>query len=389
MKSERSRMAGKESGLTRRDFAVALPGLAAFASLSFARSSSGFASPETSWPPYRNSIILDGLSEAFDPREGKLPLPAETLAAAADSGTTAVNFTIVGPGASFEDAVRSVAFIERAVESHANRFLIIRQHADLAQAKQSGRLGLIMGFQTTEMLGDDLARIDLFRNLGVRIMQMTYNGRNLFGDGCLEPGNAGLSRLGAEAVARMNALGVAVDLSHCGYRTTAETIEKSKKPVLISHTGCNAVYQHPRNKDDRELRAAAERGGVIGIYLMPYLDGGTGPLTASMFLAHLEHALQVCGEDHVGVGSDQGVEPVRDNPEYRKNLRAEIEDRIRRGVSAPGESPDRPPFIPELNTARRMEKIAIAMKGKGYSDSVISKVCGGNFVRALGEIWGT
>jgi membrane dipeptidase len=216
---------------------------------------------------------------------------------------------------------------------------------------------------------------------------MTYNRRNLFGDGCLEPGNAGLSRLGAEVVARMNALGVAIDLSHCGYRTTADTIEASKRPVLITHTGCNAVYRHPRNKEDRELKAAADRGGVVGIYLMPYLDGGTGPLTNTMFLAHLEHALKVCGEDHVGVGSDQELEPVHDTAEYRKKLRAEIEDRIRRGVSAPGESPDRPPFIPELNSARRMEKIAVAMKAKGYSDSVIAKVCGGNFDRALKEIW--
>jgi len=384
--SERSESDARAVGFTRREFAVALP--AAFASLSFARSVPAASVAEADWPPYRDSIVVDGLSEAFDPRDAKLPLPAETLAAAADSGTTAVNFTVVGPGASFEDAVRSVAVVERAAELHANRYLIVRQHADLARAKQSGRLGLILGFQTTEMLGDDLARIELFRNLGVRIMQMTYNGRNLFGDGCLEPGNAGLSRLGAEAVARMNALGVAIDLSHCGYRTTAETIETSKKPVLITHTGCNAVYRHPRNKDDRELRAAADRGGVVGIYLMPYLDGGTGPLTTAMFLAHLEHALKVCGEEHVGVGSDQGVEPVHDTAEYRKNLRAEIQDRIRRGVSAPGESPDRPPFIPELNSARRMEKIAVAMKAKGYSDSSIAKVCGGNFERALKEIWG-
>jgi len=185
----------------------------------------------------------------------------------------------------------------------------------------------------------------------------------------------------------MNALGIAVDLSHCGTRTTAEAIAVSQKPVLITHTGCNAVFRHPRNKDDRELRAAVERGGVVGIYLMPYLDGGTGELTPAMFFAHFDHALEVCGEDHVGIGSDQGVRPIQDTREYRENLRKEIEDRVRRGVSAPGESPDRPPFIPEWNRVRRMERIAAALKARGHADSIIAKVCGGNFDRALKEIW--
>lgn len=338
------------------------------------------------WSPYQDSIIIDGLAEAFDP-DGRLPLPAETLDAARESGITAVNFTVVGPGAGFEETVRAIAFIQSVAHEDSDRYLLVRRHADIALAKRSRRLGMILGFQTTDMLGGDLSRIDLFRDLGVRIVQMTYNLRNLFGDGCLEPGNAGLSKLGREAVDRMNSLGVAIDLSHCGERTTAETIAASARPVLITHTGCSAVFRHPRNKEDRELRATADRGGVVGIYLMPYLDGGTGPLTPAMFLAHLEHALRVCGEDHVGIGSDQGVVPIHDTPEYRATLRKEIEDRIRRGVSAPGESPDRPPFIPEFNSARRMEKIAVAMRERGYSDAVISKVCGGNFHRVLGEIW--
>ncbi|HEY6931583.1 MAG TPA: membrane dipeptidase [Thermoanaerobaculia bacterium] len=370
---------------TRREFAA---GLAAFAAMPMlARGDSGSASAAAGWAPYPGATIIDGLSEAFDPG-ATLPLTPEDLAAARESGLTAVNFTVVGPGAGFEDTVRAIAFVERAAEEYPDRYLLVRKHADIARARQAQRLGLILGFQTTEMLGADLSRIDLFRNMGVRIIQMTYNVRNLFGDGCLEPGDAGLSNLGAEAVRRMNGLGVAVDLSHCGTRTTAEAIAVSQKPVLITHTGCNAVYRHPRNKDDRELRAAAERGGVVGIYLMPYLDGGSGELTPAMFLAHFDHALKVCGEDHVGVGSDQGVAPIRDSPEYREHLRREIEDRIRRGVSAPGESPNRPPFIPEWNRVRRMERIAAALTARGHADSVIAKVCGGNFDRALKEIWG-
>ena len=371
---------------TRREFAAGLAALAATPMLSRGDSPGATSASDAPWLPYPSATIIDGLSEAFD-TGGKIPLPPEDLAAARESGLTAVNFTVVGPGAGFEEAVRAIAFIERAAEEYPERYLLVRKHADIARAKQTQRLGLIPGFQTTEMLGADLSRIDLFRNMGVRIIQMTYNVRNLFGDGCLEPGDAGLSTLGKEAVRRMNALGIAVDLSHCGTRTTAEAIAVSERPVLITHAGCNAVFRHPRNKDDRELLAAAERGGVVGIYLMPYLDGGTGELTPAMFFAHFDHALKVCGEDHVGIGSDQGVAPIRDTREYRENLRKEIEDRVRRGVSAPGESPNRPPFIPEWNRARRMERIAAALKARGHADSVIAKVCGGNFDRALKEIW--
>lgn len=263
----------------------------------------------------------------------------------------------------------------------------MRRHEDIDRAKREGKLGLIIGFQSTEMMEAETSRIDLFHGLGARIMQLTYNGRSLFGDGCLEPGNAGLSRLGHKAVERMNEVGVAVDLSHAGQRTTAEAIAASSRPVLISHTGCNAIYSHPRSNDDAELRAAAETGGVVGIYLMPFLDGGTGPSTAEMFLAHLDHALDVCGEDHVGIGSDQGIEPIDDGPEYRENLRREVEMRQKMGISAPGESPDRPPFIPELNDARRMDLIASAMVDRGYSTKVIEKILGGNFYRVFGEIW--
>ena len=120
---------------------------------------------------------------------------------------------------------------------------------------------------------------------------------------------------------------------------------------------------------------------------MPFLDGGTGPLTGEMFFAHLDHALDVCGADHVGIGSDQGIEPIDDGPEYRENLRKEVEMRQQMGISAPGESPDRPPFIPEFNDVRRMEFIASAMDDRGYSSGVIEKILGGNFHRLFGDIW--
>jgi membrane dipeptidase len=340
-----------------------------------------------SWTGYGDAIIIDGLCVPFDLDKEDAALDASILSILDDSGITAVNFTVPYPGHDFEEAVANIALVQRAADTHHEALLLVRRQEDIDRAKRQGKLGLIIGFQSTEMMEADISRIDLFCGLGARIMQLTYNGRSLFGDGCLEPGNAGLSRLGHEAIERMNDVGVAVDLSHASQRTTAEAIAVSSKPVLISHTGCNAIYSHPRSNDDAELRATAEKGGVVGIYLMPFLDGGTGPLTGEMFFAHLDHALDVCGEDHVGIGSDQGIEPIDDGPEYRENLRKEVEMRQQMGISAPGESPDRPPFIPEFNDVRRMDLIANAMKERGYSATVIEKVLGANFHRVFGDIW--
>ena len=376
--------------ITRRQFTVTL---AAAGGLALARPRALFAEAgprDTSAIPelYRRAVVIDGCSGAFDTGPNDFPVEPKALAAAAASGVTAINFTVVGPGTGFEDTVAAIATVQRVAEANPDRYLIIRRHSDIQHAKTSGALGLILGFQTTEMLGEDLSRLALFRGLGVRIMQLTYNARSLYGDGCLEPANAGLSNLGRNAVAQMTTLGIAVDVSHSGQRTTAEAIEASKKPILISHTGCRAVFDNPRNKDDAALKVLADKGGVAGIYLMPYLSAGPGPIAVDDLLRHIDHAVGVCGEDHVGIGSDQGIVPIDDNAEYRRKLREEIEARKKAGVSAPGESVDRPPFIPELNAANRMERIAAALAASGHKASAIEKILGGNFHRVLGEIWG-
>jgi membrane dipeptidase len=331
-------------------------------------------------------LWIDGCGEAFDVDEA-LPLPADALQALSRCGLSATNFTIVGPGADFEKTVRAVAFVSAAAERHADRLLVARAGADLERARREGKLALILGFQTTEMLGADPARIDVFRRLGVRVMQVTYNDRNLWGDGCLEPGNAGLSRLGRQAVERMNASGVTIDVSHCGDRTTRDTIESSSKPILVSHAGCRAVFDHPRNKDDGALKALADRGGVVGIYLMPFLSAGPGPITPDDLFRHVGHAWKVAGEDHLGIGTDQGLRPVADTPAYRRVLAEEIAQRKRAGVSAPGESVDRPPFIPEFNRADRFALLADDFARRGMPPRIVDKVLGRNFERVLTQTW--
>ncbi len=188
--------------------------------------------------------------------------------------------------------------------------MVVRAYADIARAKREKKIGILPGFQYSGFLEENPARIVMFRRLGVRIMQLTYNNRGVFGDGCLEPGNAGLSKAGQAAVRSMNEIGVAIDLSHSGYRTTAEAIESSSKPVLISHSGCAAIYQHPRNKPDSILKSLADHDGYFGVYLMPYLVASPTVPTREHVMQHLLHAINVCGTDHVGIGSDGSIQAV-------------------------------------------------------------------------------
>ena len=221
----------------------------------------------------------------------------------------------------------------------------------------------------------------MFRNLGVRIMQITYNNRNSFGDGCLEAGNAGLSKAGIAAVKKMNEAGVAVDLSHSGYRTTSEAIAASPKPVLISHAGCAAVYAHPRNKPDEILKSLADRGGYFGVFLMPYLVASPTIPTRQHVLDHLVHAINVCGADHAGIGSDGSIERIELTLAAKADFDRDIARRKKLGIGAPGE--DRYPYVPDLNGPDHMQVIAEELARRGQPSSVIEKV----LVRISSACW--
>jgi membrane dipeptidase len=332
---------------------------------------------------YKNSIVIDSLCAPFVDADS-VP-SAELVATVQKSGITAVNFTI--SDRDFEGTVKNLGSVDALVEKYPDSFAIIRKYSDIALVKRQNKVGIIPGFQYTAFLEEDPGRIEMFRQLGVRIMQITYNTRSAFGDGCLEPSNAGLSTAGIAAVKKMNEVGVAVDLSHSGYRTTSEAIAASSKPVLISHSGCAAVYPHPRNKPDEILKSLADRGGYFGVYLMPYLVASPTVPTREHVLEHLLHAINVCGTDHVGVGSDGSIQAIVLTSEQKAEFEADIARRKKLGIGAPGE--DRYPYVPDLNGPDHMEIIAGELARRGQPSAVIEKVLGANFQRVLGEIWGT
>jgi membrane dipeptidase len=341
---------------------------------------------------YRNAIVIDGLGGFGNSKNPPgAPLTDANVQDVRDSGITCVHTTIlpVGstpPDSAFTEAVIGIGYYENEIDRHPDVFTRVRRAADITAAKQAGRCGIVYGFQDAVAFETDLSRLDELYRLGIRIVQVTYNRRNLLGDGCLEPANAGLSKAGIEAVAKMNELGILVDLSHCGRQTAADAIKASKKPVAFTHTGSAALNDHPRNRTDAELRAVAEKGGVSGIYFMPFLSEGKQPAAADV-IRHLEHMIDVSGEDHVSIGTDGSVSAEVLDDEFKKIFADFAKRRREAGIAAPGESETSYLFANELNTPRRFETLAGMLSSRGHSDARIEKLLGKNLVRVFGDTW--
>lgn len=381
-----------EHPLSRREFSRAAAA-AAFAPSILARLTSTRAVVHDAWPGYDGAIVMDMLASVTPfnvPDQYARPLTPAMIENARRSGITAVNATCSAGGpsgpAAFAESVSNIGYWEREFIAHPDVLMKVRSVADLAEAKRTKRVGVILGFQDATMLESDLSRVDTFYNLGVRIIQLTYNIRNLLGDGCLERANGGLSAFGRAVVKRMNELGMLVDLSHVGRQTTMDATDVSAKPVAATHTGCAALNDVPRNKPDNILRAIADKGGVVGIYLMPFLRAQGQP-SADDFVRHVSHAVDVCGEDHVGVGSDLSITPLDLTPEFRAKHAGFVRQRVAMGISAPGESADVFNYVPEFNTPRRMEQIADALAAAGHSSARVEKILGANWARLLRELW--
>lgn len=344
------------------------------------------------WFRYREAIVIDGLGGPGGPSDDPQGrLPEQELKDAHESGVTCTHITVgsvgtTAPDTAFMNTVRGIAQWEREIDDHPEVLSRVRVAADIGKAKKNKRMGLVYGVQDGVAFESDLTRLDDLHALGLRVVQPTYNRRNLLGDGCLEPGNAGLSRNGIAAIERMNELGILVDLSHCGRQTAADAIRVSKKPVAFTHTGCAALADHPRNRTDAELKAVADKGGVSGIYFMPYLSEGRQP-TAADIVRHLEHMVQVAGEDHVSIGTDGYISATTVDQKYRDAFAKDTRERREAGIGAPWETEDGYLFAADLNTPRRFATLAMMLADRRHSAVRIEKILGGNLLRVFGATW--
>ncbi len=256
------------------------------------------------WSGYESACVIDMLA-TIGPMNVRgmyaRPFTSSMYDQAARSGITACNVTvntITDSVAPFEDTVTHLAFWEREFASHADVIVKVRTLADLEAAKRSGRVGIILGFQDGTMFEDKPERVDLFYHLGVRVVQLTYNGRNLLGDGCAVAEEQGLTGFGRVCLERMNRLGMLVDLSHVGYDLShvgvpdelGRCLRASTHPVAITHAG----RQRRRRRSAQQARndllkvRRRSRAGVVGVYLMPYLrrSGQRMPTTCCGTLTH-------------------------------------------------------------------------------------------------------
>jgi membrane dipeptidase len=357
-----------------------------------ALSSKGLFASDPATALYSRSLVIDGLGfpGSMDTEEGASLTTAE-LGHVSESGLSALHLTVGPVGTlsalqSFEKIVRDVTRWEREIDDHPEVFSRVRKAEDIFLARESGRTGLIYGLQDGVSFEDDIERLPALRQIGVRVIQPTYNRRNLLGDGCMEPGNAGLSRNGLIAMERMNELGITVDLSHCGRRTAADAIRVSKRPLGFTHTGCYALAEHPRHRTDEEIRAVSASGGVTGIFIMPYLAKGKQP-TAADVIRHLEHAINVGGEDHVSLGTDGTVSPSVLTEEYKEHFREMTRKRKEAGIAAPFETEEGYLFANDLNTPRRFETLAGMLLERGHSESRVEKIMGANVLRLFTDTW--
>jgi membrane dipeptidase len=341
-------------------------------------------------------LIVNALGGLSDPNpgggtDGGRAISARILADARASGLNAVNETIgyvAGDADPFDQTIRDIASWTARFRNQAADLLHVTAASDIFRARREAKIGVILGFQNAAMVGEDPSRIDIFANLGVRVIQLTYNPANALGDGSMAPLNRGVTPLGERVIESLNANRVMVDLSHSGERTCLDAARLSRRPISINHTGCRALVDLPRNKTDAELRAVASGGGFVGIYFMPFLNPRS-VATAADVVAHIDHAVNVCGEDHVGIGTDGGTTGIDDMAAYRTRMRAEVAQRRAMGIGAAGENPDTLPFCEELSGPGQFRRLIGLLEARGYPARRIQKILGLNFVSYAREVWGS
>jgi len=343
--------------------------------------------------PLRDLIVINSLGGLEDPNTSDLdagaPISRRVLDDAMASGLTATNWTIgyvSGQADPFETSVREIVQFDGMIRDHSDKLLKVLTTADIRRAKAQKKVGVIYGFQNAAMMGDKADRVDLFADMGVKVIQLTYNPRNQLGGGSVASGDIPLTAFGREVIDRLNAKRVIVDLSHSGERTCLDAARHSKAPICVSHTGCRALNDVPRNKTDEELRLVAEKGGYVGIYFMPFL--ADRQITSDDVCRHIEHAIKVCGEDAVGIGTDGGVTGIDDLERWKKAFAAQINRRRAQGVSAPGERPDSYIFAIDMFGPDQFRILARKLAERGHSPRRIEKILGLNFLRYAHDVWG-
>lgn len=303
-----------------------------------------------------------------------------------DSSLTAFFLTLPGESEGYRECTDKIGKIYNMADDERYKLKVVRKVEDIDIALNEGKKAIILTFQNPHPIENSINKLRVFYELGLRVMQMTYNHANYIGSGCIESMDSGLTDFGKVVLKKMNELGIVADISHCGHKTGTDVLKLSKKPVVISHAGVLALTDSPRNKTDDELRMLKENGGVIG--LSPW-----GPLcwkkelkrrpTIEDYVDHVDYVKNLIGIDYVGFGGDSTLDDTKDEKgiiEQSTLYSAVVED-YNKYV---GTDPDVRHAI-GISGCWEIENVVVEMKKRGYTDEDINKFTGGNFIRVMNE----
>lgn len=298
----------------------------------------------------------------------------------------------------FAACARSITAMRRALEAGEIRDAFLATHGrEIRPAWEGGRTAVFLQFQSAEPVGEDLARLDLFHELGLRVLQVTHHNDNAWGGGALEPRWTGLTRVGIAGIERLDELGIIPDLSHAGDVTARDVLRTSRRPVIISHGAARAIVDNARCAPDDVIRGVADSGGMMGIFMMSFWLTRDAVPTPESYVRQLRHVANVAGIDAVGIANDYDVaglasvrEPGMDNAKVAARDYAPWWDLVAK-EDVPGFTAAARPahaVIPELNDVRRAFRIHEALDRAGFRSGEIEKVMGGNWIRVLTEALG-
>ncbi len=324
---------------------------------------------------YKDNIVVDGL--LVGPPSGRHV--QELL----DCGITSTNWTVSSHRDDTVQAINKIIQFYWLLEQFPQSTLLVEKSSDIHRAKKEGKLGIILMFQTASPLGANVHLLRIFRRLGVRVIELAYNESSPLAAGCLEPSNGGLTSLGIQVIGEMNRIGILIDLSHVGERSSLEAIEVSKDPVIFSHSNARKLQENPRNVTDEQIKACAAKGGVIGLSsfsaFVGSTQGGRHP-TLQEYLRHMDYLIDLVGPDHVGIGTDIMVSEPTDGVWWRATT-----GRLYSAVSQ--EMTYETHNIKGFMHHSDLPGVANAMVDHGYEASVIRKIIGGNWQRVYRQVW--
>ncbi|WP_319799722.1 membrane dipeptidase [Microvirga rosea] len=298
-------------------------------------------------------------------------------------------FTCVTPTLGFwEGAIESLDAITQWRElerSSSDLILIAKNVADIQRAHETGRVAVLLGFQNTNLFEDRIAFVELFADLGVRVVQLTYNNQNELGGSCYEENDSGLARFGREVVREMNRTGILIDLSHVGDRTTLDVIRFSERPVAITHANAASIFPHKRNKSDAVLRALKDNGGVIGCATYRNITPEEACASVKGWCEMVARTVDIAGIDHVAIGTDEGHNTTQADLDWMRK------GRWTRRVQYGAGSEARPGKVAKpqwLSSPGELGVLHDGLAAVGFHAEEVQKITSGNWMRVYSSVFG-